>query len=130
MKPETRMQIDLVAWMRKEYPGMLFTSTQAGDRRSKLAAIMMKRMGYTNGTPDLLIFEPRANYCGLFLELKSPDGRLSDDQRVWAQKARDTGYLYHPAFRLEEVKSVVKQYLDMPKPNHDPYVVGRWRSEA
>lgn len=111
MKPETRLQIDLVSWIRKAYPKLLFTSTQAGDRRSVIAAMMMKRMGYTPGTPDLIVFHASAGWNGLLLELKTEKGVLSPSQIAFRDVAESEGYKYKVAYGLDEAQAIIKEYV-------------------
>lgn len=113
MKPETRLQIDLVKWVRETYPNVLFTSTQAGDRRSVLAAVMMKRMGYMNGTPDLIFFEPRGCYHGLVLEAKTEKGVLSKDQIAFERKVTERGYKYIDFYGIDQGKDEIVKYFNM-----------------
>jgi hypothetical protein len=111
MKPETRLQIDIVEWLRFKFPNLLFTSTQAGDRRSALGAIMMKRMGYCNGTPDLLIFRAAKGWNGLMIELKTGTGKVSQSQKDFAQKAENAGYKYIVAYGIDQAKDQIGGYL-------------------
>ena len=111
MKPETRLQIDLVTWIKKVYPNALFTSTQAGDRRNTLAAMMMKRQGYRNGTPDLIFFEPRNSSHGLLLELKTEKGVTSEAQDEFQNLASRRGYFYAVAYGIDQAKETITEYL-------------------
>jgi hypothetical protein len=111
MNPETQIQVDLVKWMRKTFPKMLFTSTQAGNRMSTLQAVMMKRMGYTNGTPDLIVFRATNGWNGLLLELKQEKGTVSPDQKKFKEQANAEGYKYLVAYGLEQAKDAVRDYL-------------------
>lgn len=110
MKPETKLQVDLVKWIRYKYPEVLFTSTQAGERRSVLSSIMMKRMGYTNGTPDLILFTAKCGFHGLLIELK--EGSIqSDSQVAFMQKALKEGYAYELAVGIDQAKDVIERYM-------------------
>ena len=111
MNPETRIQIDLVKWMRTRFPKVLFTSTQAGNRMSPLQAVMMKRMGYTNGTPDIIVFRATNGYNGLLLELKKEKGIVSTDQKKFKEQANAEGYKYLIAYGLEQAKEMVGGYV-------------------
>jgi hypothetical protein len=111
MTPETQLQIDLVKWIRVTYPNLLFTSTQAGERRSKLSAIMMKRMGYTNGSPDLIIFRANNGFNGLLLELKTKVGKPSDYQILFKAKSEEEGYCYSIVYGLDQAKSRITNYI-------------------
>ena len=127
MKPETRLQIDLVEWLNQAYPEALFTSTQAGDRRSKLAAMMMKRMGYRNGTPDLIFFEPCQGFHGLVVELKTEVGTWSISQREFRDQAIRRGYKYVVAYGYSLAKQEIINYMSGNRYTKNPYETGKGR---
>ena len=110
MKSETRLQIDLVKWLKFKYPDVIFTSTQAGDRRGIVGALMMKRMGYANGTPDLIFFTARGGFHGLLLELKDKAVQ-SESQKEFGKKTRDEGYAYEVAYGIDQAKDVIERYM-------------------
>jgi hypothetical protein len=111
MKPETQLQIDVVKWLTETYPGILFTSTQAGDRRTGFKAMLMKRMGYTVGTPDLIVFTARKGWHGLLLELKDKTGQ-SDSQKLFMARAMKEYYFYTVAYGIDHAKDVLSNYLN------------------
>ena len=49
-------QCHLVDWLKKQYPGVLFTASAGGMRTSIGVAKKMKRAGYSKGCPDIMIF--------------------------------------------------------------------------
>ncbi len=51
----------------------------------KRVAGRFKAMGYWAGTPDIMIFEPRWEFHGMFLELKMPGGKylLNSHALTW-----------------------------------------------
>jgi hypothetical protein len=68
-------------------------------------------MGYTNGTPDLLIFEPRQRFHGLFIELKAEKGVASDDQLKFIAKASFNDYATAVCWGYEEAIKTIDKYL-------------------
>jgi len=74
--PEYTLQKQLAAYLRLQYPRVLFRSDAAGLNLSKAQAGMNKAIQYGRGWPDLFIAEPMLRdgkmlYAGLFLELKA-----------------------------------------------------------
>ena len=67
-KPEQKLQNQVANWIRLRYPDLLWTISPAGLVRGANMAVQMKRMGYTNGTPDILIFEARGRFHGLLID--------------------------------------------------------------
>jgi hypothetical protein len=57
---------------------ILFAGDMAGSRRTPAEALWAKNTGLTPGEPDLRVYGPGGRT--LFLELKTPDGRLSTAQ--------------------------------------------------
>lgn len=73
-----------------------------------------KLAGYSNGCPDLYIFEPHNGYHGLFIEMKVADrrkGRLSNTQERWLRRLRERGYCARVAFGRHEAKRIIDEYF-------------------
>jgi hypothetical protein len=78
-------------WM----PNILFTSTLGGIYLGN-ASWNQKRIlktHYKKGVPDILIFEPRNDYNGLMIELKTTKGKTSIHQKEWIDKLNDRKYM-------------------------------------
>ena len=69
-------------------------------------------MGVVPGVPDLFIRIACHGYHGLYIELKTEKGRLSDKQRRFADSAVADGYKFVVVRSLDEFMRVVKTYLD------------------
>ncbi len=90
---EAQMQCEIVRKLRSADTPILFTTTGAGLTDSVRHGVKMKRMGYTVGTPDLLIFEPGYDGThGLLLELKTPTGQVSIAQELMHNALKSRGY--------------------------------------
>ena len=50
--------------------GLVWTHVPNGGLRNKIVAAKLKRMGVKAGVPDVLIFNPAAENCGVAIELK------------------------------------------------------------
>jgi len=95
---------------------------QKNERGRKGA--MLKMTGLTAGVADCLLCVPKKEgydsgkpLCsyrdihGLFVELKSPVGIVSDDQRVFAAAVVTQGYRHCVVRTLEEAVKVITEYL-------------------
>jgi len=69
------------------------------------------RMGYRKGTPDVMIFEPRGCYHGLFLEFKAPDGKVADSQIEFKNAAMANGYSYAIVYSTDVAIKILEAYL-------------------
>jgi hypothetical protein len=111
-KEEYHIQTALIHWLRMQHPGVLFTIAPVGAIRIPAhVGAAYKRMGYSRGTPDILIFEPSKEYHGLFVELKAPKGRLSPEQKEWLACLEDRGYQTAVCRSCEEAIIVIEKYL-------------------
>ena len=70
-----------------------------------------KAEGMANGVPDLFICEPNDFYNGLFIEMKTKSGVLSENQRQWLTKLNKNGYLAVCCRGFEEAKTVIDNYI-------------------
>lgn len=68
-------------------------------------------MGVRAGWPDLQLAVPRAGKPGLFIELKSPDGRLTDEQKELLPLIEAQGYAVCVAWSFDESVSAIVNYL-------------------
>jgi VRR-NUC domain len=89
-----------------------------GGARSKGEAGKLKAMGVRKGVPDFLLPRARGRWSGLALELKSPDGRLSQDQIFWLQGLQAEGYLVSLCRTIDDFEKLLMAYLnDTPMPD-------------
>lgn len=114
MKNEYRIQADFIRYLELMYPDILRTISPAGFIMSAGMAMKMMRMGYRKGTPDVMVFEPRGNWHGLFIEFKDPKGVTSDAQKVFHSALRDRGYCCVVCHSTEEAILTTTQYLNYP----------------
>lgn len=113
-------------YLRAQYPHVLFTSEASGLRLTIGQAKQMKRLRSGNGFPDMMIFEPRGDYHGLFIELKAEGTKLTKKSGGWATvhlaeqseilcDLTEKGYLAEFAVGFEEAKQIIDEYLKAPK---------------
>ena len=86
------------------------------EAREKMGA-MLNRMGQRSGVPDVALMYPRESVfplesChGLFLELKSPKGIVSPEQKTILAELERQGYRTAICRTLEDAKRVIQDYL-------------------
>ena len=108
---EHNIQIQVVNYLRKFHPNVLFSGGFAGEKITLLRAIRKKRMGYQAGTPDVIIFEPRGNYHGLFIEFKSKKGTLTNEQKIFKEMAEQRGYKFIIIKDVQKGIDEIEKYL-------------------
>lgn len=108
---EAQIQMRIAKYLRSKYPNVLFTSTLGGIRTSIGQAVKLKRLGYTNGVPDLLIFQPKEGYHGLFIEVKTEKGVLSQAQKEFLKALHDKDYSVFIAYGYDSAVKAIDTYL-------------------
>ena len=68
-------------------------------------------MGYLAGTPDMLIFEPRGVFYGLFIEIKTKSGTLQPTQRDFLALLDARGYKTYVCHGYQAFVEAVDQYF-------------------
>ena len=111
---EENIQISIVDYLKRQYPNVLFTATMGGQfQRHYSQRLKAKRTGYLKGVSDLLIFEPKGRYCGLFIELKRDKKCYpTAEQKQFISKASDRGYYATCAKGFEQCKELIDKYLN------------------
>lgn len=88
-----------------------------GGHRHKLTAYKLKLTGTKAGVWD--VFFPVSRYSktdkemypGLWIEFKSPSGKLTDNQKRWGELMRAQGHKTAVCFDWEDAKKIVLEYL-------------------
>jgi hypothetical protein len=78
---ESKLQIECVKWFRLQYPFLTLFAIPNGGRRGIIEATIMKKEGILAGVPDLFLAKAVEPYHGLFIEMKSKNGKLSESQK-------------------------------------------------
>lgn len=87
---EQQMQIEIVDYCRAKNITAIHIANErkCGIRYGKI----LKRMGVTAGVSDLLVFHPKREKFGFWLELKAPGKKATESQRIWLNKMEEFGY--------------------------------------
>ena len=93
---EHRLQAACVRLFRLKYPRWrhLLFAVPNGGRRDAITGARLKAEGATAGVADLILFIPNRRYGGLAIEMKTPNGRQSKEQREWQRKCEEAGNKY------------------------------------
>lgn len=108
---EDALQAQCIRYMRLQHPKVVCFAIANGGSRHRLEAIKLKMTGVTAGVPDLFIATPKAGYSGLFVELKSKKGRLTESQKIMIKSLREVGYKVEVIRSLEEFIQLIFNYL-------------------
>ena len=111
-KAEQKLQTAIVKYIRLAYPNTLFTATMGGVKLNSWSQRnALKATGYLKGVADLLIFESKASYKGLFLEVKTDKGKMTKEQKEFQTNAIARGYLCICCKGFDETKNIIDDYL-------------------
>ena len=91
LRSEDTEQIAVISWAQwnmQRYPELeLLHHVPNGGSRNKAEAVKLKQMGVKAGVPDLHLPVPKAEYCGLYIEMKYGSGRIQDTQKEFMRAA-------------------------------------------
>ena len=82
-----------------------------GGHRNKIVAVRLRREGVKSGVPDICLPAPRNGYHGLYIEMKSVDGKLRKEQKEWLERLGKNGYLAVVCHGFEEARDLIMNYL-------------------
>jgi len=82
-----------------------------GGLMPKGTAGKLKGMGLRQGVPDLLLALPKADKHGLFVELKTEEGRLRGKQVWWLYHLRRQGYGAICCRGFEDARTRITAYM-------------------
>lgn len=102
--------------IRKRWPELALLHHVKNETREGAAAVAMdKAQGVKKGVPDLCLPVARGKYHGLYIEMKSPKGRLSEAQAWWLDALLRQGYAACTCHGYKEAEEVLTWYLNLAK---------------
>ncbi len=113
-------------YIKLQYPDVMFNSDMSGFRLTQGQAIRAKKMRSTNGYPDIVIYEARGVYFGLFVELKDEgvkifkrNGSCStkhiEQQMDVINRLVRIGYYAYMAAGWDDTINMIDWYMKQPK---------------
>ena len=111
---EQQHQIYLVRWFRLAYRKFapLLASFNNGPNVGPRIMKIYKEMGLTPGMPDLFLAIPTPDFAGLFIEMKSEKGRISDVQKDVHNTLRLVGYDVIVCRNWMDARDKIEDYLN------------------
>lgn len=83
---------------------------------AKIQGAKLKKEGRKKGVPDICLPVARYRYHGLYIELKRPGGKPTDEQRDWLARLRKRGYAAVLCVGWEAARETIEHYLSLPVP--------------
>ena len=124
-RQEESVHIAISAYLRMQYPNVLFTSESSGIRVNIRLRSVLKQQRSTHKQPDMIILQPKGIFHGLILEIKKDhsdvflkDGSISKKAHIQEQNAtivmlRELGYCAMFACGFDDAKSKIDNYMSL-----------------
>lgn len=119
---EAQYQISFIEWVRYCHPEILAFAIPNGGSRNVIEAKNLKRQGVMPGVPDIFVASPNQEYAGLFLEMKSPKGRLTPKQQDVQKKLSKAGYGVKTVYSIDEAINTFVLYMHDKFNNLNPNI--------
>lgn len=104
--------LEWCGWMQKRIPELrLLYHVPNGGYRNEIEAAHLKRQGVKRGVPDLCLPVARGKYHGLYIEMKTRNGKVSEWQEMWLNDLTEQGYLAVVCRGADEARKVLEEYL-------------------
>lgn len=121
MQQETRIHCSLIRWWAlacraEKLDERVLLHFANGGKRGRVEASILKGMGVRAGAPDLILIVPRGNSCGLAMELKAPDGRLTVEQGQMLGLFEQHRWAKIICWSFDEAVSAINCYLKTGDP--------------
>lgn len=82
-----------------------------GGKRDAATAVALKRQGVKAGVPDIVLPAPRAEYHGLYIELKAGENTTTAKQKAWLTFLRQQGYYTAVCYGWQAAAELIERYL-------------------
>jgi hypothetical protein len=113
---ESHEQAMLVQWWNiagsKLTPNAVLAAIPNGGARDAITGARLKREGVVKGMPDLFLACARSGRHGLFVEMKTKRGRVSESQRNLFPLLESQGYAVAVCHGWREAAETVTAYLE------------------
>ena len=110
---EANQQKAFFAWLSLKYPWAraITFAIPNGGRRDAIEAAHLKAQGVTAGVPDIFCGLARAEKHGLFIEFKSPKGKLTVKQKNFIEKIEAEDYCVAICYSVDDAIKAFEFYL-------------------
>lgn len=116
---EAQHQAAVMKWsrqpeIRSRWPELaLLHHIPNGGTRDAVEGKHLKQQGVKSGVPDLCLPVPSGRYHGLYIEMKTDDGRATDAQKWWIERLNAAGYFAQVCHGWESAVRVLEWYLSL-----------------
>ncbi len=119
---EETIHSQVCQYLKIQYPQVIFNTDLSGVKLTIGQSAKIAKLRSYKGFPDIMIFEPRGDYYGLFIELKSDTARIYKkngtpatdhiaEQLKMIEMLNQRGYYAIMVVGFEEAKKQIDNYL-------------------
>lgn len=113
---EHAMQVAVVTWARLQSGTLpvlrLLYAVPNGGLRQISVARKLKAEGAKPGVPDLVLPVPAMGFCGLYIEMKTQDGRVTPEQAEWHVRLQEVGHRVEVCRSIEAAIAVLREHAE------------------
>lgn len=108
---ETQEQKQLIQWCRTDprYQYLFHIPNETVGGQGWI--IRNRQLGVKSGVPDLFYPVPMGGFHGLFIEMKTKTGRVSQEQKKWIAALETFGYKCVVARGWEDARQALEEYV-------------------
>lgn len=119
LQPEQIDHINIVNWFNYQFPELADDLHHFANERicSVQQGRLLKRMGVKKGVADFFLAVGCGGNHGLWLELKTGKGKLSDEQAAFLERKQARGYMAVTARGFDAAKDIIVDYLNSSTTN-------------
>ena len=118
---EHQMQVAVVDWCRwnaGKYKCLdIVYATPNAAPRATFTGYRMVKEGMLKGVPDLCLPKQSGGYGALYIEMKTPKGKITGDQIKTMNRLREEGNLAVVCFSVQDAIETILTYLNLD--NHE-----------
>lgn len=111
-KPEEKLQEACVLWFYRQYPKRTIYSIPNGGSRDEREMVNLKKTGLLPGASDLVIPEAHHGYHCWFIEIKTPTGTQTPEQKEFEKQVTKVGNKYSIIRNVDQFINEVTAYLN------------------
>lgn len=101
-----------LAWQTIQRPEFAVVHHVENERRTSWSqGKTRKQKGVKAGIPDIVAPIPRGRFPGLYIEMKSEHGKLSDKQKTMCELLHSLGHCVRLARSADEAIEIFKKYI-------------------
>jgi hypothetical protein len=102
----------VVQHIRAFYPDCIIAAIPNGGDRTASERVRLHSEGVLAGMPDLCVLEPKNGFHGLFIEMKTKAGVVSEKQSAVALQLNAKGYLCLVSRSAPDAIKIIEGYLN------------------